>query len=107
MLPCKTNPELWFSDDVQDRSEAIAECFMCPKRQECAELGQDEEHGIWGGNTPEARAALKRERVIQAEKLLVQKLRTLKSSGLTISAIARELDMPRMTVADRLRKLAA
>lgn len=107
MLPCKTNPELWFSDNTEDRSEAVAECFMCPQRQECANLGENEEHGIWGGNTPEVRAELKRQRVINAERTLNDRIRTLKAAGLNISAMARELDMPRKTVADRLRRLAA
>ena len=30
-------------------------CDICPVREECAELGAEEEYGMWGGITPKER----------------------------------------------------
>lgn len=36
-------------------AQAKALCAACPVRDECAEAGRDEWHGIWGGLTPQER----------------------------------------------------
>lgn len=60
------DPALWFPQ--QDRRggrpaaeraaqrQALETCAGCPVRAECAEAGQHEDHGIWGGLTPADRA---------------------------------------------------
>jgi hypothetical protein len=35
--------------------EAVAICSRCPVRKECADAGDSEHHGIWGGMAPTER----------------------------------------------------
>jgi transcriptional regulator of acetoin/glycerol metabolism len=103
--PCEGNPEFWFSEIASEIEEAKQACGFCPVREECTELGEDEEFGVWGGQSPEDRRAAKRFRVIMLEELVSNKIRTLHKSGMSVSGMARELGIPRKTLADRLRRL--
>ncbi|MBT2541358.1 WhiB family transcriptional regulator [Streptomyces sp. ISL-44] len=104
-IPCEANPDSWFSESAEELTEAKEACGFCPVRAECAELGRDEEFGIWGGLSREDRIAAKRFRVIMLEELVTSKIRSMHSRGESISAMARELGIPRKTLADRLRRM--
>ncbi|MEU8780025.1 WhiB family transcriptional regulator [Streptomyces sp. NPDC048637] len=104
--PCEVNPEFWFSENSRDMAHAKEACSHCPARIECAELGEDEEFGIWGGLSPDDRKAAKRFRVVMIEETLNAKVRGMQADGMSISAMARELDIPRKTLADRLRRIS-
>ena len=45
------DPELWFSDNPEDRELAIAICAACPVRLGCLDYANrsDERFGIWAG----------------------------------------------------------
>lgn len=44
------DPDLWFPDDKDDYSEAIALCQTCPLQTLCREIAATRgETGIWGG----------------------------------------------------------
>ncbi|MFC9231071.1 WhiB family transcriptional regulator [Streptomyces decoyicus] len=106
MYPCEVSPEFWFSENSRDMAHAKEACGHCPARIECAELGEDEEFGIWGGLSPDDRKAAKRFRVVMIEETLNARVRGMRAEGMSISAMARELDMPRKTLADRLRRIS-
>lgn len=57
-------PDDWFPDhgDHWTAARAIDVCQGCAVRELCAEFGMGEIHGIYGGLTPRARAAIRRER---------------------------------------------
>lgn len=56
-VPCSLAPDVWFSDDEDDRQLAISWCRQCPAMARCAAyaLAAEERFGIWGGLSPEAR----------------------------------------------------
>lgn len=47
--------ELFFPARGGDVRAAKAICETCPVVAECAEAGQDETHGVWGGTTANER----------------------------------------------------
>lgn len=61
-------PDSWFSDhhsvtlsehtDITKAAKRV--CSGCPVKTECRLAGRSEEHGIWGGVTPNKRAAERR-----------------------------------------------
>ena len=104
-VPCEVSPDFWFSENAEDVAQAKEACGFCPVRSQCAELGQDEEFGVWGGQDPEDRRAQKRFRLLLLEEQTNARMRKMLTEGLSISAMARELNMPRKTVADRLRRM--
>jgi WhiB family transcriptional regulator, redox-sensing transcriptional regulator len=57
------DPGLWFAGGA-GREQARAVCARCPARVECLEWALDfsEPVGVWGGTTPEERAALRWDR---------------------------------------------
>lgn len=57
------NMRHWFPDDNKGCSRARAVCQTCPVRVPCAEAGQDETYGMWGGLTPDERGHHKAARV--------------------------------------------
>lgn len=61
-LPCRQkDPELWFADDGPQQAVAKKDCQLCRVRIPCLKEGlqpHNIEFGIWGGTTPEERAAL-------------------------------------------------
>ncbi|MEV7589697.1 WhiB family transcriptional regulator [Streptomyces sp. NPDC089922] len=105
-IPCEVNPEIWFSENSVDAQSAKEACGFCPVRAECAELGEGEEFGIWGGQTPQDRMAAKRLQLINLEETINSRIRIMQAQGESISAMARELGIPRKTLADRLRRMA-
>jgi WhiB family redox-sensing transcriptional regulator len=102
---CEGNPDLWFSENPTEMEHAKEACGFCPVRTECAELGDDEEFGIYGGMTPEERRIAKRTRVAIAERRLTAQLLAMQENRMSISAMSRELGIPRKTLADRLRRM--
>ena len=100
------DPEIFFSDDPQHITEAKALCVGCPAFQWCVTAGATEEYGVWAG---ELHSPLEETNPEHARVLAMVR------DGETQSAIARQLDMPRSTVAwiigryrpDRIVELAA
>lgn len=58
-LPCRTDPDAWFSEAEEVKDECKEACRRCPARLACLKEGIDVEFGIWGGLDPEERADLK------------------------------------------------
>ena len=58
------DPDLWFPSKGQPTRPALLICGRCPVRAECLEHAITEgiDHGVWGGMTAQARAALRRAR---------------------------------------------
>lgn len=74
-LACTLNPE-WFFPDVDEMdpyeladvyAKAWLACRSCPKKQRCLEIGLWDDHGVWGGTTPEERIELRELLDIPAE----------------------------------------
>lgn len=103
--PCEANPDFWFSEISTEVHQAKEACGFCPVRAECAELGEDEEFGVWGGLAPGDRRAAKRLRVVNIEQRLNAQVKAMMTEGMSISAMARQLAIPRKTLADRLRRM--
>ena len=59
-LCAQTDPELWFPEKGKHHPQALQICFRCPVRAQCAEAGQGEEYGIWGGLTRDNRRQKRR-----------------------------------------------
>lgn len=64
MLPCSSDPNLWFSEEPADLERAKALCAGCPVRRAClaAALERAEPWGVWGGEILERGAVLARKR---------------------------------------------
>ncbi|WP_435252205.1 WhiB family transcriptional regulator [Streptomyces tendae] len=58
-LPCRLDPDAWFSTDATERHGAARQCHACPLLLACQQhaLANREQHGVWGGVDFEARAA--------------------------------------------------
>jgi transcriptional regulator of acetoin/glycerol metabolism len=102
---CEGNPDYWFSENPAEIDHAKQACGFCPVRAECAEIGEDEEFGVWGGQSPEERRAAKRFRVVLIEEWTNSKINSMRADNMSISAMSRELGIPRKTLADRLRRM--
>ncbi|PWI08347.1 hypothetical protein DIZ27_23195 [Streptomyces sp. NWU339] len=52
-LPCRLDPEPFFSDNTRERDAAVRACQPCPLRDACAEfaIAEREPYGVWGGTT--------------------------------------------------------
>ena len=57
-LPCRLDPEPWFSTAAADRRYAARQCHACPLLLDCMwyALDTQQQHGVWGGVDFEARA---------------------------------------------------
>lgn len=57
-LPCRTDPEPYFSPNATDRQYATRQCHACPLLLACMKyaLTSGQEYGVWGGVDFEARA---------------------------------------------------
>lgn len=57
-LPCREDPEPWYSPDPTERAYAARQCHACPLLFACMKqaLAAGEQHGVWGGVDFEARA---------------------------------------------------
>jgi WhiB family redox-sensing transcriptional regulator len=51
LLPCSSDPELFFADSPDDVLRAKALCHACPVQSAClaAALERGEPYGVWGG----------------------------------------------------------
>jgi len=50
-LPCRLDPDAWYSDNAHTRDAAARLCRTCPLLLPCADyaLREGEEYGVWGG----------------------------------------------------------
>lgn len=65
-LPCKADPDAWFSDYRVAQEAAAAACrTRCPRLAECRDgvIEHPETHGVWGGLVPNERRDARREGV--------------------------------------------
>ena len=64
MLPCSSDPNLWFAEEPADLERAKALCGACPIRRACltAALARAEPWGVWGGEILERGSVLARKR---------------------------------------------
>jgi WhiB family transcriptional regulator, redox-sensing transcriptional regulator len=63
---CRTaDTDLFFPERGQSANPARAICHHCPYQQECRDwaIRTRQQHGIWGGLTPEERQTLGRKQV--------------------------------------------
>lgn len=51
VLPCHTDPDLWFAKDNDGAMRAKSACLPCPIREAClsAAVDREEPWGVWGG----------------------------------------------------------
>lgn len=51
VIPCKTEPELWFAESPADVELAKERCRSCPVMEQClaGALERSEPWGVWGG----------------------------------------------------------
>lgn len=50
-LCAQTDPDLWFPDVGHSTAAAQEICRRCPVQFQCAQAGEWEQHGVWGGLT--------------------------------------------------------
>ena len=50
-VPCRNDPDAWFSDDPDVREYAAAHCWSCPVLAECGRFAtaNQETAGVWAG----------------------------------------------------------
>lgn len=61
--PCtRIDPELWFPEAGDAGRIPKRVCHWCPVRAQCLQwaLDTNEQHGIWGGQSPNKRRAMRR-----------------------------------------------
>ncbi|MET9729307.1 WhiB family transcriptional regulator [Streptomyces sp. NPDC006458] len=105
-IPCAQAPEAWFSDSHLGVEFAKAQCrARCPLLDECAERGEGEPHGVWGGMSPSDRLSADRQRREVGERELNARIIELRQGGMSVRAMAAELDIPRKTLSDRIKRL--
>ncbi|MFC7979549.1 WhiB family transcriptional regulator [Streptomyces cinereoruber] len=105
MHPCEVDPAVWFSGRAEDVDAAKEACGYCPVRVECAELGVDEEFGIWGGMTPDEIRKARHFKAILLEEQVNAQIRRMHADRVPVAAMARQLGIPRKTLTDRIRRL--
>jgi len=62
LVPCRLEPDLWTSEDAEERAEAALRCQPCPVLAECHRAATARPRvtfGVWGGRdrTPCGRRA--------------------------------------------------
>ncbi len=64
VIPCRSEPELWFAESPADVELAKELCHECPIRPEClaGALERREPWGVWGGELFEHGAVVPRKR---------------------------------------------
>jgi WhiB family redox-sensing transcriptional regulator len=69
-LCSQMDPELWFPEPWEDETPAKVVCGRCPVRAACLAhaLDANEEHGVWGGFSPEERHEI-RQRQRDAQRI--------------------------------------
>ena len=89
--PCAANPELWFSNDANDITEARIICHTCPFADPCARiaLALRPSDGIWAGRTAGAwgKARQRHQRTAQIVDVAIR----WEASGVSHATAAREL----------------
>lgn len=134
--PCAEEPETFFAPDFETEAEPYTKewytdagrlagpvrerelraqliCLGCPFIEECAELGRDEEHGVWGSTTPEERKRLRRGLPIRSARVMSRsgharrRMAELFLQGLSIDEVAEMLGTKRRTVLRQLNEEVA
>lgn len=64
VIPCASDPELWFAERTAEVERAKALCGTCPVRREClaGALERREPWGVWGGELIELGTVVPRKR---------------------------------------------
>ncbi|NDL61040.1 WhiB family transcriptional regulator [Phytoactinopolyspora mesophila] len=64
VIPCRTDPELWFADSPADVERAKDLCRDCPVRMQCLSSAIDrrEPWGVWGGELFDSGVVVPRKR---------------------------------------------
>ncbi|ORB93971.1 Transcriptional regulator WhiB2 [Mycobacterium persicum] len=89
-LCAQSDPELWFDEKGAERKAKLV-CQSCPVRRECLLLAleQREPFGVWGGKSPEERAAIRRGTPIRWERIKCCHGHDLGEVGLTIRGLCK------------------
>jgi WhiB family redox-sensing transcriptional regulator len=63
-LPCRRQPELWFTESPAEVEQAKRLCGQCPIRSACLQgaLQRQEPWGVWGGHLFESGRIIARKR---------------------------------------------
>lgn len=63
-LPCRQNPDLWFSENPRGLEQAKSLCADCPLKAEClaGARSRSEPWGVWGGEIFERGEVVARKR---------------------------------------------
>lgn len=56
---CSDSPSMHLSESADEREQAARWCYGCPLLTECAEAGEFEKFGVWGGRDRSAVATSK------------------------------------------------
>jgi WhiB family redox-sensing transcriptional regulator len=69
-VECEKVPEIFFPEDLGPAGDSRLKrqavetarqiCMECPVMDKCLKVGMFEEHGIWGGSTPEQRRRIRK-----------------------------------------------
>ncbi|AYY15230.1 WhiB family transcriptional regulator [Actinobacteria bacterium YIM 96077] len=64
VIPCRSDPELWFAEQPADVELAKELCWQCPVRAQClaGAIDRREPWGVWGGELFESGAIVPRKR---------------------------------------------
>lgn len=89
---CKGHdPELFYPDKGGCHRKAKLLCQSCPVRQECLlhALANHEPCGVWGGKTPDERAAIRRGAPIRWARIKCPHGHDLERVGITAKGLCR------------------
>lgn len=108
--PCFWDPELWFSDQPADISEAKRLCSNCEVFPRCRAdaIENNESWGVWGGLSARERdgdistAPISDERYVNATGT-VRRMRALACNGFTQADLSRRLGMSEYSANNYLR----
>lgn len=111
--PCEADPDLWFSEALDDVREAQSRCLNgCPLAalDACRARGEGETWGVWGGTSVEDRREV-RERVRsearQTRERRAARIIELHAQGMNQLTIAREVGTSQPNVSNVIRAHAA
>jgi WhiB family transcriptional regulator, redox-sensing transcriptional regulator len=64
VIPCRTDPELWFAESPADVEQAKDLCRVCPVRMQClaGARARREPWGVWGGELFDSGVVVPRKR---------------------------------------------
>lgn len=101
---CSTEPDLWFSEDTDDRRKAKALCLTCPLMVECREYGKGQEYGVWGGRLATQRSS--REIAREQKQQRNAEIAALHRDGHSFWEIGKRLGISHVTASSVIRNAA-